>query len=366
MKWGLDEIYPNQYICLVGPSGVRKGPPLGVARDFLGAIGVPLLADKLTKEAMTVFMKNSVENLKDPTTGRLVFQCAVSGTAEELSVFLGAKNVEFLAWLTNWYDSRSDWTYQTKGGGTDKILGVCFNLLASTAPDWIPSILPQEAIGGGWTSRTVFVAEERKRQTISNPNLYVSNEKLRDSQLYDLEQIKTLAGGVEFDSEGLRLYEEWYVAEDRKSAAGNPAILDPTFAGYCSRRATHIKKIAMAYAASESNEPIITAGVFKRALATLQAAEKRMGTVFHGLGKAKFAQATQDILSLIQQKGQVSRSEVLRRYYRDVDAFTLEAVEKVLMQMQVITRKLVPESGEVMYIYRGKVTEEVALQAEGA
>ena len=62
---------------------------------------------------------------------------------------------------------------------------------------------------------------------------------------HDLELIKMIAGPMRFEPKAMKLYEEWYAEEDRKIDMGMPAIRDPRFSGYVSRRATHIKKIAM-------------------------------------------------------------------------------------------------------------------------
>ena len=353
MKWGLEVIYPNQYIVLVGPSGSRKGLPIKIAKHMLTKVGIPTAANKVTKEALIRFMKNSIDNYKDMKTGKLHFQCAISCISEELSVFLGVKDTQFLADLTDWYDSNDEWKYETKGGGVDHIQGVCLNLLAGTAPDWIPTILPHEAIGGGWTSRTMFIVEAKKRKVVGDPDKIPPRPDLYESLLYDLEQIKTISGEVHFSAEAREGYIRWYETEEKKVEAGNPPIMDPRFSHYCARRATMIKKLAMALAASSAinNDPEITPPVFNRALTILEAAEKKMSSVFIGIGKAKFAEATESILNLIISRETITRGEILRRYYRDVDAFTMEAVEKVLLQMQVVKKVLNSATGEVIYSY---------------
>ena len=48
MKWGHSDIYPNQYIVLIGPSGQsRKGEAVNLARNFIDHIGVNVGAQKV-------------------------------------------------------------------------------------------------------------------------------------------------------------------------------------------------------------------------------------------------------------------------------------------------------------------------------
>lgn len=353
MKWGHSTIYPNQYIILVGPSGQsRKGEAINIGKSLLTDVGVPTTAERVTREALIRFMKTKVTNYTDPPTRRIVFQSAVTCISEELSVFLGQREIGMLSDLTNWYDSRDEWTYETKNSGTDRVMGMCFNLLGGTAPDWLPSMLPQEAIGGGFTSRCLFVVEEHKRKVVADPNLSAEDHRLRAQLSMDLESINLLAGEMRFSPAAKQRYEEWYISEEGKYKAGKAAIIDPRFAGYSARRATHIKKIAMALSASRGDDLVISENDFARAVGLMNAVEKKMPRVFIGLGKARFAEATETVLIYIQAQGEVNRNEVLRRFYRDVDAYTLEQVEKVLVQMGMV-QVMRNGTGEPRYKYVG-------------
>lgn len=353
MKWGHSTIYPNQYIILVGPSGQsRKGEAINIGKSLLLDVAIPTTAERVTREALIRFMKTKVTNFTDPSTRRITFQSAVTCISEELSVFLGQREIGMLSDLTNWYDSRDEWTYETKNSGTDRVMGMCFNMLGGTAPDWLPSMLPQEAVGGGFTSRCIFVVEEHKRKVVSNPNLSGDEVALRDALLHDLEAINLLAGEVRFSAAAQQRYEEWYKEEEAKYAAGKAALMDPRFAGYSARRATHIKKIAMAVMASRGDDLIISENDFARARGLLEAVERKMPRVFIGLGKARFAEATETVLLFVQSRREVSRAEVLRRYYRDVDAYTLDQVEVILSQMGMV-QVLRNGTGERLYKYSG-------------
>lgn len=354
LVWGFEKIYPNLYVILVGPSGrARKGVALGIGKEILKEIKVPLTSESATREALILAMKRSINNYQEPG-GAIKFHCSITCFSEELSVFLGQNDIKFLANLTDWYDSKDDWAYETKGTGRDHLQGLCFNLLGATAPDWLQTMLPQEAVGGGFTSRVIFIVEERKSKTVSKHVVTADEEKLKIALLHDLERISTITGPFTFTPEGELAYTSWYEREDAKMQRGEMPIEDPRFAGYCERRTTHARKVAMAISASRGQDRLITSDDFHRTLKIMEAAEKKMYKTFGGLGRAKYSDATEKILTFIQFEQKVSRSSLMKKFYRDVDSGTLKIIEEVLEQMQVVRIERVPASGEVVYIWTGE------------
>lgn len=353
IKWGYEVLYPNMYIVLVGPSGkCRKGSAMNLGKDIITGLGIKVTSESITREALIRSMKRAVVNYIEPDTGVVRFHCSLTAMSQELSVFLGQNDVKFLADLTDWYDSLDNWVYETKTSGVDEIKGVCFNLLGATAPDWLQSILPEEAIGGGFTSRIIFIVEEQKRKTIPLPVVSERLSSLREALREDLERIATLAGEFEFTGETKELYSAWYQKEDDKIKAGNPAIDDPRFAGYCERRATHIRKLCMLFSASRGEDLLIMADDFSRAMDVLMSAEKKMSMVFSGLGSTPYAKITEKILTFFKERKQVSRSELLIVFYRDLDMTILDTIEKTLVAMKVIKVDVRTQEGEVYYIWR--------------
>jgi hypothetical protein len=317
---------------------------------------VKVVSESITREKLIRNMKEAVQNFIDPQDKKLKFHCSMSCISEELSVFLGQADVKFLADLTDWYDSKDKWIYDTKGSGTDEIQGLCFNLLGATAADWLTSILPQEAVGGGFTSRIIFVVEENKRKTIPKPIVSSRTISLMEALRGDLNRIATLTGQFTFTPETEEVYMSWYQEQDELIRSGNPAINDPRFAGYCERRATHVRKLSMIFSASRGMDMMITADDFARALNVMKAAEVKMVKVFSGLGTSKYSQVTEKILSYISQRKRCHRSDLLVAFYRDLDTETLKIIESTLEQMKVIKVIIDPKNSEVIYEYIGNRT----------
>jgi len=302
LRWGLGQvIYPNLYIVLIGQSGkTRKGVALGIAKDFLKNVpGITVTPESSSgRQAMILAMKRAATNFMDPTDNKIKFHCAVTSFSEELSVFLGQGDIAYLASLTDWYDSKDDWEYETVGRGKDSLQGLCLNLCGGTAPDWIQSMIPQEALGGGFTSRIIFVVEEKKRQLVPEYNLDDEAIALGKALRDDLERIGNLKGEIKFTDEGKELYKSWYIAETTKLDNGDPAINDTRFAGYCERRATHLRKLMIVCSASRGDDLLITAEDFHKARTLLENVELNMGKTFGGLGKAKTSEEIEVVKNL--------------------------------------------------------------------
>lgn len=351
MVWGHTQIYPNQYIVLVGPSGVRKGEPLVLARHFLREVGIPLISDAVTRQSLVQTIANGVKNFSYGNGIRL--QCPISGVFEEFAVFLGEGDAKFLTWLTQWYDSRERFVYETKGSGTDEVLGVCANILGSTAPDWFPLIIPATAVGGGFTSRVIWVVEHRKGRIIEDPNEIQIDRKLEADLVHDLEQVRTIVGPFEFSPDALETYKAWYRHQEEEIAAGKPPIRDPRFSGYVSRRATHVKKLAMASSVSRGDDRVVEDFDFRRALAVMESAEQSMPAVFSSVGRSLYSIQTESVLEFIRNRGEATRSEVLKLMYYDLDVRTLEVVEENLEAMRLIKLETNTSNGEVVYKWKG-------------
>lgn len=350
MNWGHTEVFPNQYIVLIGPSGVRKGEPLTIVRSLLEEVNINLVAEAITREALIRRIKNSMTNYELPYEKglKLRYQSAVTAVIEELATFLEG-DPRFLAALTNWYDSRERWVYETKNQGIDDITGICFNMLGSMAPDWIPHTIPSSTIGGGFTSRILFIVEHRKARTIEDPNQFPIDLKMRANIIADLEDIRQLSGEIIFHPRALELYKSWYAAEDAKINSGRPPLTDPRFSGYVSRRATHVKKISMAVSAARSNSLVVTEQDFKRAKALMERAEINMQEAFEQVGLSDYAEQTTKVMKWVKERGTATRSQVMQEFYRDIDGRAMEIIQSTLVAARFIRVDL--DLGQPVYTW---------------
>lgn len=357
LRWGIGQvIYPNLYVVLIGPSGrTRKGVALGIAKDILKRIPQVTVAPESSSGKQTTIsvMKRAGLDFVDPTDGKTKRHCSVTAFSEELSVFLGQGDIAYLSSLTDWYDSKDDWEYETISRGKDSIKGVCLNLVGGTAPDWIQSMIPHEAVGGGFTSRVIFIVEESKRKLVPEHVMTVRELELQDMLVRDLERINKMAGEFHMARETKELYVDWYITQNKLSELGTPAVDDPRFAGYNERRATHLRKLLLICSAARGDDAIIKPEDFHKALELLKGAEVHMHKTFGGFGKSRTSDATETIKNYLEKVRVSTRKTVLQRFYRDVDVQSMNIVEDTLRQMGCIKVGLVPNSTDKLYTWTG-------------
>lgn len=348
LSWGPLTFYPNLYVVLVGRSGLRKGTAMGPAYSLLRELGIKMAAEATTREALIRELKQSNDTTVDAKTGEMHLHSSLTIYSQELTVFLGYNNVQLMSDLTDWYDCRQEWTYRTKNMGTDDIIGVWVNLIGATTPELIGSTLPIDAIGGGLTSRVIFVYADKKAKSVATPFLSAREQELRPKLLHDLELIHMMSGQFQVTQKFLDLWIDWYHAQEN-----NPPFHDKRFGGYIERRPNHLLKLATVLSASRGDcNYIITDKDFDRALGIMTLTEKEMPQVFSGFGRSATADITSQVLSVVIEESQVNLSTLMQRFYQDADRRTMEGVIQTLMAMKVV--QMITTNNEVLIKYTGK------------
>jgi hypothetical protein len=347
LEWGTITFFPNMYIVLVGPSGARKGTAMSPGLAFLDELGIKTAAEAITREALIRELKNA--NMSDPniTTGKMIFHSSLTIWAQELTVFLGYGNLQLMSDLCDFYDCRNKWTYRTKNMGTDEIIGVFVNLFGGTTPSLIRSAMPLDAIGGGLTSRIVFVFEEDIARCQPMPFLSDAQLGLREQLRLDLERIYAMHGDFKVTKEFLDLWTDWYVGQHKNNPFEDQGH---RFEGYFRRRPVHVMKLSMIVNASRTDRMIIEASDFQRALGILEECEKKMPNTFSGVGKYQHAETLTSIMNEIGIKGEMSQEELSYMFRNDVDKLTLRGIIDSLRMMGVID--VINRQGNEFYKYK--------------
>ena len=198
------KIFPNLYVVLVGPSGCRKGTAMRPGRSLLDEVGAKLSAEAVTREALIRRIKRSGEfagGVED-----INMHSSLTIFSEELTVFLGYSNVLLMSHLCNWFDCQDEWTYETKNQGTDNIRNIWVNMIGATTPSLLQSTLPQDAVGGGLTSRIIFVYEDEPGKIVPAPFLTEHEQDLREDLANDLTYMLAQKGEMKYTKEFLQAW----------------------------------------------------------------------------------------------------------------------------------------------------------------
>ena len=348
MDWGTLTFYPNMYTVLVGPSGAcRKGTAMGIALSFLEDLEIKLAAESITREALIRELKNANVNSPDLMSGRPSVHSSLTIWAPELTVFLGYHNHQLLSDLTDWYDCRDRWTYRTKNMGTDEIIGVFVNILGATTPDLIRTTMPLDAIGGGLTSRMIFVFEEKKEKIVPMPFLTEAELGLKHQLSIDLESINGLNGRFQATEDFLAGWTEWYT-----NTASSPPFKDPRFSGYIERRPNHVMKLSMIVNAARTDNMIVEQRDLNRAVSILEDTERKMTNTFSGVGKYLHADTLTKVMNEVGIRPEGMTKEELTELFRnDANADTMKEIMNTLSTMGWLDTKL----KDGVEIYRRKL-----------
>ena len=253
-----------------------------------------------------------------------------------------------MAALCDWYDCDDVWKYDTIARDVEVIQGVWVNMIGATTPDLIQSSLPIESIGGGLTSRIIFVFEEKRGKIVPQPVKTEREAILYQNLVFDLEKIALMSGSFRW-TEGFA--SAW--TDFCYYAAKNPPFYDSKFDGYLGRRRTHLMKLSMIMSASKPDHPmILTRDDFDEAMELLIEAEEKMPLVFRGVGKS-------DISSLLHRSivylKNVPYKEVpifrfVRHFQDDMDDFSVTRVLGTLEAMKMIKRVHIPGGDDKIVI----------------
>jgi hypothetical protein len=309
--------------------------------------GIRMAAEATTRESLIRFLRESSAMDTDPLTGAVMIHASLTVFSQELTVFLGYNNLTLMSDLTDWFDCRERWTYRTKNMGEDDIIGVFMNIIGATTPDLIHTALPADAVGSGLTSRMIFVYESHKGPKCYAPFPTEYHRALHQKLSNDLSQILLLRGEFKLAPGFMERWAEWYMLDDN-----TPPFNDVRFAGYFERRPLHLLKLSMIFSASRANDMRITVSDFERALTLLKRTERKMPMTFMGHGRNRTSDTLVQVMSYCGEKGTVRESELLRRFYRDVDKRGLELILESMEKMKLIKIIHTESDATIMYIAR--------------
>jgi len=340
-------IYPNFYIVLVGPSATGKGTILKYSYDILEQVPtIRMSAQATSLQALIRRMKETNLTDVDIHTGKQHYHSSLTIFSNEFTVFLGYHNRELMAALCDWYDCHDRWIYDTIKRDKEEVIGVWVNLLAGTTPDSLQSSLPMDAIGGGLTSRIIFVYGDKREKLVIIPTTSEEDLKLQQSLIYDLEQIALLSGSFNMTQDFISKYTEWCI-----ESAANPPFHDQRFDGYCGRRRNHLISLSMVCSASRGNDMLLTGSDIERAINLLNEVESKMGLVFRGVGKSDIADLISDAIAFIENSPtpDIPLWQFARHFETSMDKLVMDRVLNTLETSNYI--KMVKKPGSETIIH---------------
>ena len=297
-KW-----YANHYIVFVAPPGiVSKSTTVSIAVDLLRRVpGINFGPDIVTWPALVTAFASSSEAFE--LDGEFVTQCALTLESSEFGNLVNPSDRDMLDLLITLWDCKTGALKKmTKGSGNDTIENPWINMVACTTPSWIAGNFPEHVIGGGFTSRCLFIYTDKKDKLVAYPHLSVPTGLKHQATLLatDLEFMsKNLLGAYTLEPEALEWGKIWYTSHYARPPDG---LEDDRFGGYLARKQTHIHKLAMVIAASQRDSLIIRADDLALANTMVSDLEQDMPKVFAKIGKSVQANQVERFVNFVRAK----------------------------------------------------------------
>jgi len=305
--------YPNSYIVLVAPPGVvAKSTTVGIATNLLRQLPYIKFGPHVVTWPALVTAFAAAREVWE-INGQVQIQCALTLESSEFGNLVNPGDREMIDLLVNLWDSRSG-TFEkiTKTNGSDKIENPYINLIACTTPAWIAGNFPEYVIGGGFTSRCLFVYADKKEKLIAYPALEVPPdlEEHQAKLVADLDQIaNALCGPYELLPETIAWGKQWYEHHWKHKPVD---LDDDRFSSYLERKQTHIHKVAMIWAAAQSNELVLRPQHLYAAAEAVTDLEKDMPKVFARIGRTEQSNQSERFIQFVQRRERVRYTEAYR------------------------------------------------------
>lgn len=315
IQMGRFQIFPNQYILLMGTPGTRKGSAMGIGKKLLKEAGYRrFAADKTSKERFLMDMKHTdvdptdlLEDIELISMDSPAESYIMSG---EFTDFIGQGNMEFVTLLTNLWDNLEVYKQPKIQGKSVTVHRPTVNMLGANTPEGFSLAFPPEALGNGFLSRVIMLHAEPTSNRVAWPS--PPDELVQAALVNHLVDMRTVCEGeITISAEARELGTYIYKNEI--------PVDDPRFTHYQQRRFTHLLKIAMILAAADISN-VITEKHLIRANTVLARAERHMPKALGEFGSSKYSAIYGKILAFLNSvhKPQTA-TEIFRVVARDVN-----------------------------------------------
>lgn len=234
-------VFLNLYVVLCADAGTtRKSTAVRRGEAVYRAAG-------FDQSALTVTGNTTPERLLDGLATRTAeghaAECNI--VVSELVTVLGKEqyNIAMPGLLTDLYDSPSYREIGRIKSGAAVIRDVCVTFFAASTPSWLVRAINPDVIEGGFTSRCLFVIEERRKRLVAWPSVNPQHDTLMPRLTELLLRVRRQSErwatkGICLTDNALARFVRWY--ENRTESDGT----DPFIASFEAREDHHILRCA--------------------------------------------------------------------------------------------------------------------------
>jgi len=317
----IDQAYfqwiPNFYVVFIAPPGVvSKSTTANIGMNLLR--GLPYIKfgpDVITWQALVTGLAKATEATASPS-GDFRSMSALTFCSDELGNLLNPNDRDLVdALVTLWDGKQGAFRKETKTSGSDTIENPFVNIIGCTTPAWLSGNFPEYMLGGGFTSRCVFIYADTKRQLVPYPDEAVpaNFETQKLDLIHDLEMMSMLYGCYELTGPARDWGHKWYLNHWKRKPSD---IKTEQFEGYMARKQTHMHKLAMVLSAARRDEMVIREAELVEAADTVTALEQDMSKIFARIGQTDITRGSAEILAAVETYPGVPMKDLYQRLFR--------------------------------------------------
>jgi hypothetical protein len=307
LPFGDFNIFPTQYVMLIGDPGTRKSTAIKLAKRIIASAGYDKFSAERTSKEKFLLDLEGVEESADTAASTSSVMRELFGddvplgdprevfiTADEFNEFVGSSNLEFLSLLGSlwdWDNPEAPFKQRLKTSRSVSIYQPTITILSGNTHAGFSEAFPPQAIGQGFLSRLILVYGESSGKKIAFPER--PPEAVKVELINTLRDIKLrVRGEATMTDKARNMLKTIYHSFD--------GLEDARFKHYSTRRHTHLIKLCLIVAACGLRTEINAEDVlFANTLLTYT--EHKMPNAMGEFGKAKNADVAARIISVLSE-----------------------------------------------------------------
>lgn len=321
IPWEARKLYPNIWCVFIAPSGFRKGTGIDIPTLLLRRVDKSLLLPQVgSEEGLTKALAEETEGKDVGFVRWQEFSKILRGWSKT-----GSWTAPQEFWIDLW-DNKPLRKKLSSGEFTIPVTAISF--LSASTPKSFSKFFTPEDLEGGFFGRVYLITCLRKKRYFEIPP---SIEKVADLNGL-VKRLHEIKEAYRDESLSYVRFEEAFRSWARKTQAEHESgFLD----SFYSRIETHCMKLAMTYEAATTGKVEIREESFNYAVKALEfliASARPM--VSEEIGISEDEKRTRRILAFIQEKGEVAKRDVMRKF--GLSRWDMDRIEGTLEDREAI------------------------------
>jgi hypothetical protein len=354
----LYKLYPNIYVMLHADSGLKKGPPVSMAKQLVNLVGNTRVItgrssiQGILKEMGTAYTTPGGQVIKDA----IAFICS----SELTSSIVEDKVATDI--LTDLYDrayNQGAWKSLLKMESFS-LNNPNINILSATNEAHSEQFFQKKDMQGGYFART-FIIYENKRNKVNS--LMFKPEKAPDypELAKYLKELTKLEGGFEIAHEDRVFFNDWYIefkkkvdSHDEKDATGTLNRFDDS-----------VMKVAMLLSLAEKPELVISRHAMETAISYCEQLVGNVRKTTLGSGKSQWAQQKANVINelLTRPNHAITRQVLNKKYWMHASAVEWDDIMVSLEAAGVV--EIQRMGNQILYVMPEKAVHEWSQHLKG-